>query len=304
MNLLSVDDLSASDMHSIFNLADEIKKGAFFSVRQGTSIALLFQKPSTRTRVSFESAMARLNGHSIYIDVNTSQLSRGESWGDTAMVLSSYVGMIAARLFKQDDLIELAAHSSIPVINALTDMEHPCQALSDIYTVRELHRGGIKGARIAFVGDIAANTANSLMVAATKLGAEMTLVGPKGYQPNHDYVRLARKYGKVELTCDVKSGVVDADFIYTDTFVSMGQEAQAKKRRKLFAAYQVNSRLLGSARKNARVMHCLPAHRGEEITSEVLDGSRSVVWQQARNKMLLEQAIILYLYRMERNGVL
>lgn len=303
MNLLSVDDLSTADIHSIFNLADEMRRGAFFSVKQGTTIALLFQKPSTRTRVSFESAMARLNGHSIYIDANTSQLSRGESWGDTAMVLSSYVHLIAARLFRQDDLIELASHSSIPVINALTDIEHPCQAMSDIYTVKELHKGGIRGAKIAFVGDIAANTANSLMVIATKLGASVTLLGPKGYQPNHDYVKLARKYGDVEITNDIKKGVSEADFIYTDTFVSMGQEKQAKKRRKLFEKYQVNSKMLQHAKRSAFVMHCLPAHRGEEITSDVLDGNRSIVWQQARNKMLLEQAIILYLYKKERSGL-
>ena len=294
MHFLSADDFSESEINKIFAIADQISAGKTFSLGQGTTLALLFEKASTRTRVSFETAMAHMNGHSIYIDANTSQLSRGEAVSDTARVLSSYVDFIAARLCKQSDLLELARYSSVPVINALTDLEHPCQALGDLYTIKEAKKR-IKGLRIAFVGDIAANTANSLMITAAKLGADVILVGPKGYKPNGKFVGMARKHGKVETRSSLGEGLRDVDVIYTDAYVSMGQEAEAAKRRKLFKGYQVNKRLLKHARSDAIVMHCLPAHRGEEITSDVLDGKSSAVWLQAKNKMLIEEAILLFL---------
>ena len=299
MNLISSVDMSKGDIENIFRIADEFNGGVFSFVDSGTTLALLFEKPSTRTRVSFEAAMIKLGGESIYIDASTSQLSRGETIDDTARVLSSYVDMIAARMRRHCDLVQLAKHSSVPVINALTDLEHPCQALSDLYTIKSV-KGRIEGLRIAFVGDIAANTANSLMVSGTTMGAAIALVGPRRCIPNSKYLEAARKRGTVGVYSDMKEGLKDADVIYTDTFVSMGQEKDAKKRQMLFAGYQVNRKLLGYAKKNAIVMHCLPAHRGEEITSDVLDGRQSAVWKQAANKMPVEKAILLYLYKSKR----
>jgi len=295
MNFISVADLSKEEISEIFNIADDLKHGKVeIALKEDAVAALIFEKPSTRTRVSFEVAMAQLGGHSIYIDSRTSQLSRGESIADTAKVLSGYVDFIIARLYKHDDVMELANNATVPVINALTDLEHPCQALSDLYTIQEVKKR-LRGLKLAFVGDIAANTANSLMLAGAKMGMEIALVGPKNYMPNTFYFTKAREYSKVETYNNIREGVSDADVIYTDTFVSMGQEAEAEERRKLFAPYQVNKTLLSYAKKDTIVMHCLPAHRGEEITDDVLDGPQSVVWQQARNKLLIEKAILLYL---------
>jgi len=295
MNFISVADLSKEEISEIFNIADDLKHGKVeIALKEDAVAALIFEKPSTRTRVSFEVAMAQLGGHSIYIDSRTSQLSRGESIADTAKVLSGYVDFIIARLYKHEDIVELANNATVPVINALTDLEHPCQALSDLYTIQEVKKK-LRGLKLAFVGDIAANTANSLMLAGAKMGMEIALVGPKNYMPNTFYFTKAREYSKVEIYNNIREGVSDADVIYTDTFVSMGQEAEAEERRKLFAPYQVNKTLLSYAKKDTIVMHCLPAHRGEEITDDVLDGPQSVVWQQAKNKLLVEKAILLYL---------
>ncbi|MEM0086788.1 MAG: ornithine carbamoyltransferase [Candidatus Micrarchaeaceae archaeon] len=294
-NFLGIDDLSREKIEAIFSIADRLKKGEEeSSLKPNSTMALIFEKPSTRTRVSFEVAMAQLGGHAIYIDAKTSQMSRGETLADTARVLSGYVDFIAARLYKHSDLMELANNASVPVINALTDLEHPCQAVSDLYTIRE-EKGKLRGITLAFLGDIADNVANSLMLGAAKMGMKIALVGPKGYQPNPIYFNKAREYSEVYVYNDPSEGLSDADIVYTDTFVSMGQESEAEKRRKLFAPYQLNSELLSKAKENAKVMHCLPAHRGEEITDEVLDGPRSIVWQQSRNKLLLEKAILLYL---------
>ena len=295
MNFISVADLSKEEITEIFNIADDLKhERVGIALKEDAVAALIFEKPSTRTRVSFEVAMAQLGGHSIYIDSRTSQLSRGESIADTAKVLSGYVDFIIARLYKHDDIVELANNATVPVINALTDLEHPCQALSDLYTIQEVKKK-LRGLKLAFVGDIAANTANSLMLAGAKMGMEIALVGPKNYMPNTLYFTKAREYSKVDIYNNIREGVSDADVIYTDTFVSMGQEAEAEERKKLFAPYQVNKTLVSYAKKDAIVMHCLPAHRGEEITSDVLDGPQSVVWQQAKNKLLVEKAILLYL---------
>ena len=287
-------------MKKIFDITDSLKKSKKKPLeRLSPILALLFEKSSTRTRISFESAMLQLGGHSIYIDSKTSQLSRGESLADTSRVLSSYVNIIAARMYRHSDIEELAKYSSVPVVNALTDLEHPCQALSDVYTIKE-EFGRVKGLRIAFVGDIAANTANSLMITAAKMGAEVSLVGPRGYAANFEYLLQASKFETIETTDDMQDGLKGCDVVYTDTFISMGQEAEADKRRRLFSKYQLNEEVMKFARKGAKVMHCLPAHRGEEITSDLLDGKRSIVWQQAANKMLVEKAIILYLLNAAR----
>lgn len=295
MNYISALDISEKQINELFALSDSLK-GKKIPLLGATRpvLVLLFEKPSTRTRVSFEAAMDQLDGATIYIDARSSQMSRGESLADTARVLGSYVDIIAARMFKHSDIKELARHSKVPVINALTDLEHPCQALSDVYTIQKAF-GRVKGLKIAFIGDIATNTANSLMIIASKLGAEISLVGPAQCKPNMAYVKEARKHSSVKITSSIKEGLRGCDVVYTDTFISMGEEAEADKRRKLFAPYQLNASALKHAKPGAKVMHCLPAHRGEEITSDVLDGKNSIAWEQAANKMLLEKAILLYL---------
>jgi ornithine carbamoyltransferase len=244
--------------------------------------------------------MARLGGRSIYIDKRTTQMSRGEPIADTARTLSLYVDFVAARMDHHEDLIEFANNSTVPVINALTDLEHPTQSLADLYTISNVKRR-LKGVRIAFVGDVAQNTCNSLMLAATKLGAEMALVAPKDFPPNPQYLTRAREYGVVDIYDTMEDGLSGADIVYTDTFAPASDtfgkvnEEEIEKRIKIFSKYQVNSRALQYASKDALVMHCLPAFRGQEITAEVLDGSKSIVWEQAKNKLLLEQAILMYL---------
>lgn len=292
-HLLSINDLSKTEILDIFEMATRLKKSGPEDLLDGSTLSLFFEKPSTRTRLSFEAAMFYLKGNSVYLDAHTMQVSRGETYEDTAKTLSLYSDFIAARLYRHEDLARMAGASGVPVINALTDLEHPCQALSDLYTIRDAK--GLEKTRIAFIGDIATNTANSLLLGAAKLGAEMALVGPKGVSPNNDYLRTARRQARVEVFEDIKKGFEGADVVYTDTWVSMGQEAEAAKRKKLFGPYQLNAKALGYAKKDAVVMHCLPAHRGEEITADVLDGKRSIVWEQAKNKMFIEAAILVYL---------
>ncbi|MCL4372384.1 ornithine carbamoyltransferase [Candidatus Marsarchaeota archaeon] len=282
-------------MLAIFEIADNLKENKEqTTLKENSVLALFFEKPSTRTRTSFEAGISQLGGKGIYIDAATTQRSRGEPMGDIARMLSSYCDFIAARLYKHDDLLEMAANSSVPVINALTDIEHPTQALVDMYTIGA-HIKNLKNAKIAFVGDIATNTANSLMLAATKLGAQISLVGPKDYMPNSTYFNKAREHGIVYVYNSVEEGLEGANIVYTDTFVSMGQEADAESRRALFKDYQVNSKMLEYADPEALIMHCLPAHRGEEITADVLEGPKSIVWEQAKNKLLIAKAVLLFL---------
>ncbi|MDE1874212.1 MAG: ornithine carbamoyltransferase [Candidatus Micrarchaeota archaeon] len=301
MNFLSVNDLSRDQMNEIFDIADEISLGkTLTSLKAGSVLALLFEKPSTRTRISFEVAMGRLGGRSIYVDSNTSQMSRGETVSDTARMLSLYVDFVAARLDHHGDLVEFANSSTVPVINAMTDLEHPTQSISDLYTISNAKRK-LKGIRIAFVGDIAQNTCNSLMLAAVKLGAEMALVGPKDYPPNPEYLTRSREYGVVDIFDTMADGLAGADIVYIDSFTSLTDtfgkvdQSEVEKRNRLFAKYQVNAAALKYADKDALVMHPLPAFRGREITADVLEGSKSIVWEQAKNKLLLEQAILMFL---------
>jgi ornithine carbamoyltransferase len=297
MNLLSSDDLSEKQMLEVFSISDKLESGKLKKpIKEHLVLALLFSEPSTRTRVSFEVAMAQLGGSAIYISTQTSQMKRGETLDDTAKVISGYCDFIAVRTDEHEDVLTIARSSSVPVINALTHLEHPTQALADVYTIMK-HKGKIKGLKIAFVGDIAQNTANSLMLTAAKLGATVALVGPKGCTPNKWFYDKSRQYGKVEVYDSVKEGVKGADVIYTDTFVSMGDEASAEQRRKFFAPYQVNKSMLAMAKSDVIVMHPLPAHRGDEISAEVLDGKSSVVWDQAKSKLRIEKALIVYLSR-------
>lgn len=295
MNLISSSDLSKESIKEIFDLADTINQGKEeLSLRQNAVVALFFEEPSTRTRVSFEAAIAQLGGTPVYIDAHTSQVARGEEIADTAKVLSLYCDFLAVRINDHNKLITMANNSSIPVINALTSLEHPTQALADCYTILR-NKGDFDRLKIAFIGDIAQNTANSLMLTAVQLGAKFSLVGPKESKPNTAIFNKAREYGQVDVYDSIEEGLEGADIVYTDTFVSMGDEAEAAKRKALFAPYQLNDSVLLHAKKDALVMHPLPAHRGEEVTASVIDGPRSIVWEQAKNKMLIEKAILIYL---------
>ncbi len=296
MNLLSIWELDAKGITDYLALAAEVKKNKakYAHALDGKTLAMVFEKASTRTRVSFEAGMTQLGGHAIYFDFTASQLSRGESMHDTAKTLGRYVDIIMARLYRHADLLEIAKHAGVPVINGLTDEEHPCQALADLLTIME--KGKLqKGAKFVFVGDCANNTANSLMLACAKSGMEVGLVCPKGFPPNERYVKEAGKHGKVKAYNDPAEGVKGADVIYTDTWVSMGMEEEKAERMKAFPPFQVNGELLEKAKKDCIVMHCLPAHRGLEITSEAMDGKHSVVFDQAENRLHMQKAIILKL---------
>ncbi len=298
-NLVSINDLKKEEIIKIFETTDKIKRGGLKDSMKGKRLALFFEKPSTRTRTSFESGMLMLGGSPIYLDTKTMQSSRGETYYDTSKVLSLYTDIIAARMNRHGDLLEFAKASDVPVINALTELEHPCQALSDIYTIREKRRG-LNGIKLSFVGDIATNTANSLLLASTKLGMEFSMVGPPSIKPNAEYLKKARSQGTVTLSESLKAGLKDSDFVYTDTWVSMGEESIAAKKKKELSGYQVNKKAMDCASKGASFMHCLPAHRGEEVTSEVIDGKSSIVWEQAKNKMYVEAGILVYLLNQTR----
>jgi ornithine carbamoyltransferase len=302
MNLISSDDLTKADIKKLFAIASRLSSDrSDLSLRDNTTVALLFTEPSTRTRVSFEVAVAQLGGKAIYIDAKSSQLSRGEEISDTAKILSMYCDFIAVRTNDHGMVVKMAENSTVPVINALTDLEHPTQALADIYTIWKA-KGDLKGLKVAFIGDIAQNTCNSLMLSCVKLGAEFSLVGPKGWRPKSEYYNKAREYGRVYVSDSIEDGLDGADVVYTDTFVSMGFEGEADERRKAFAPYQLNADALSHAKKNAIVMHPLPAHRGEEITSEVLDGKQSAAWDQAKNKLIMEKALLLYLSELQEQN--
>lgn len=295
-NLLSIWELSKAQIEDYLALGAEVKKNRtkYLHVLEGKTLAMVFEKASTRTRVSFEAGMTQLGGHGIYFDFTTSQLSRGETIADTSKVLGRYVDVIMARLYKHTDLVEMAKHAGVPVINGLTDEEHPCQVLCDLLTMRE--KGKLKaGAKFAFVGDCAFNMANSLMLGCTKMGMEVALVYPKGYPPNIKYVKEARKYGKVEIYNDPVQGVKDADVVYTDVWISMGMEDEKAERMKAFGPFQVNDELMKHAKKDAIFMDCLPAHRGVEVTGDVMDGKQSVVWDEAENRLHIQKAIMLKL---------
>ncbi|MBU0532561.1 ornithine carbamoyltransferase [Candidatus Micrarchaeota archaeon] len=295
MNLLTIKDMPEDLMKEVIDLAVKMKKEGNRSRDdlKGKVLISLYEKPSTRTRLSFETAMTNLGGHTIVMDFKTSQISRGETMADTARVLEGYCDVISARLFKQTALEEIAKNVKIPVINALTDVEHPCQALADMQTIIEY--GKEKG-KLVYIGDAANNVANSLMLVAARYGMHVVLCGPEGYLPSSEYLEEAEKTGaKVEVTSDPAYAVKDADVIYTDVWVSMGDEAEKEKRLNDLKPYQVNSVLLKQAKPDAIVMHCLPAHRGEEITDEVMDGEQAAVWNQAENRMWAQEALILKL---------
>jgi ornithine carbamoyltransferase len=281
-------------------LKEKQRRGIPHDLLKGKTLGLLFQKPSTRTRVSFEAGMHQLGGHALVLPMADIQLSRGESVADTARVLSRYLDGIVIRTYDHATVEEWAREATMPVINGLTDLSHPCQALSDLLTITE-KKGRLKGIKIAYVGD-GNNVANSLIEAAAKMGMTIALGCPSGYQPDQHGVDLARveatKTGAlVELSEDPFVAVKEADVVYADVWISMGREREQARRLRVLAPYQVNSRLVGKARPDAIVMHCLPAHRGEEITAEVLDGRQSVIIDQAENRLHMQKAILTTLLR-------
>jgi len=272
-------------------------KGKEVNNLEGKSVALLFQKPSTRTRVSFEVAIHQLSGHSVYLGYAESQLGRGESTADTARVLSRYVDCVVARVNKHEDLEEMAEYASIPVINALSDLHHPCQAVADLYTVWEKF-GTLEGLKVAYVGD-GNNVCNSLLVGCSKLGVDVSVACPQGYEPDNGVQKMAKTNAidsgsKIQILHEPLEAVKNADVVCTDTFVSMGDEAERETRLKTFLPkYKVTSDLFKHASKDALFMHCLPAHRNEEVTDEVMDGTHSAIWDQAENRLHTSKAILV-----------
>jgi ornithine carbamoyltransferase len=308
-DLLDVAAVSKAEVESLLTLAAELKdkqqRGIAHPLLEGKTLGLLFQKPSTRTRVSFEAGMNQLGGHALVLPMADIQLSRGESVADTARVLSRYLDGIVIRTYDHATVEEWAREATMPVINGLTDLSHPCQALSDLLTIQE-KKGKLKGIKIAYVGD-GNNVANSLIEAAAKMGMTIALGCPSGYQPDQHVVDVARleaaKTGAViELGHDPHVAVKEADVIYADVWISMGREREQARRLKVLAPYQVNSRLVGKAKPDAIVMHCLPAHRGEEISAEVLDGPQSVIIDQAENRLHMQKAILTKLLGKRRPG--
>lgn len=301
-HLLSMQDLSSSEIKAILDEAAELKeklqKGKPHELLKGKTLGMIFEKPSLRTRVTFETGMTQLGGHAIYLAPADIQLGERESVPDVARNLSRWVDVVMARLFKHDIIVELARYSSVPVINGLTNLHHPCQTLSDLLTIRE-HKGKLNGLKIAWIGD-GNNVCNSLLLGCTLVGTNISVACPHGYEPPADILKQARdnakKSGaKVELTTDPKQAVDGADVIYTDVWVSMGQEKEARERMKAFKDYQVNAQLLKGAKPDSIVMHCLPARRGQEITDDVIDGPHSVVWDQAENRMHAQKALLVSL---------
>jgi ornithine carbamoyltransferase len=300
-DLLSISDLSREELIYILEVS-KMLKGRYYAgeviipLLNGKTLAMIFQKPSTRTRVSFEVAMYQLGGYALYLNWNDLQLGRGESIADTARVLSRYVNGITARVLKHTDLEELAKYSSVPVINALSDLEHPCQALADVLTIWE-KKGKLEGIKLAFVGDGSDNVLHSLLLACAKLGINISIATPPGYEPKKEILRIAEEEGSrygslIEIVREPEVAVRGADVIYTDVWVSMGQESERAKRISDLSRYRVTVDLMKLAKEDAIFMHCLPARRGEEVVDEVIDGKWSVVWDQAENRLHVQKALL------------
>lgn len=294
-DFISIYDLSTEELKELIELSIKFKKGEIQEKPlKNKMIALIFQKPSLRTRVTFERAIYDLGGKGVYLSPQDIQLGKRESTKDIAENLNNWTHGIVARVFYHGILLELAEHSKYPVINALSDLEHPCQVIADYMTMYEI--SGKFNINLTYIGD-GNNVANSLLAATALLGGKFTIATPYEYEPNGYIVKKALQIGaKIEIVRDPKEAIKDADFIYTDVWASMGQEAEREKRIKLFLPYQVNSKLLEHAPSHAKVLHCLPAHRGEEITGEVLDGPQSVVLQQSENRLHTEKAILYKLF--------
>ena len=307
-DLVSILDLSKEAISLLFKEAARLKKegkqGGAQSL-EGKTLALIMQKPSTRTTVSFAAGMAQMGGTPLILNSQELQIKRGESLADTARTLSQYVDGIMIRANKHNDIEELARFASIPVINGLSDKEHPCQILTDIFTLYEILGAkkieDLKGLKIAYVGD-GNNVTHSLILAAGLLGLEIAVASPKGYEPEKEFVQKGLKAalesgGKISVLANPSEAAAEADVIYTDVWTSMGKDEEREQRKQIFMPYQVNAALLAQAKKDVKVMHCLPAHRGEEITDEVMESPKSIIFSQAGNRLHIQKAILLYLLK-------
>ncbi|WP_106767233.1 ornithine carbamoyltransferase [Paenibacillus faecalis] len=301
-DMIELDDYTTEEIQYLLDSAIEIKRkqknGEIYEPLKGKTIGLIFEKSSTRTRVSFETGMFQLGGHALFLSKNDIQLGRGEPISDTAQVLSRYLDGIMIRTFGHDNVINLARHASIPVINGLSDMAHPCQVLADLQTILE-HKGALKGLKMAFIGD-GNNMANSLLIGGAKMGMHVSVASPDGYEPDERIVQLSREIAietgaEITVTQDPVEAAKDADVIYTDVWASMGFEEEQKQREAAFASYQVNEELVTAAKPDYLFLHCLPAHRGEEVSEGVIDGANSVIFDQAENRLHAQKALMVAL---------
>ncbi len=298
-SLDSLSHLTREELEQILKTSELLKyqllRGEEHPLLKGKTLAMIFEKPSTRTRVSFEVGMWQLGGYALYLSAGDLQLGRGETIADTARVLSRYVNGIMARVFAHQTILDLVKYSRVPVINGLSDFTHPCQGLADLFTIYE-KKGCLSGLKLAYVGD-GNNVAHSLLYGCSKVGMNITLACPKGYQPNPQVVSEAKEEGrrsgcKVNVTGDPREAVRGADVVYTDVWASMGKEKEREQRIKIFKPYQINEKLVKGAKKDYIFMHCLPAHRGEEVTDEVADSKNSVIFDQAENRLHTQKAIM------------
>lgn len=298
-SLVSNADFIKEEMEYLFSLTKDLKekqkKGEPHHLLAGKTLGMIFEKSSTRTRVSFEVGMYHLGGHALYLSSSDLQLGRGETIKDTAVVLSRYVDGIMARTYAHKTVADLAQYGTVPVINGLSDLEHPCQVLCDYFTILE-KRGHLAGLTLTYIGD-GNNMANSLLIAGARLGVNVNISHPGGYSPDKNIVEMAQQDAQktgaaINVGSDIERYIKESDVIYTDVWVSMGQEKEKEERLKVFKAYQVNNSLMAKAKKDVLVMHCLPAHRGEEITDEVIDGPNSIVFDQAENRLHVQKAIM------------
>ncbi|MBI4173877.1 MAG: ornithine carbamoyltransferase [Candidatus Aenigmarchaeota archaeon] len=298
MHILSVADLTARQIERLLSLAVWLKRYPLGTQLKGKTVALVFEKPSTRTRVSFETGIGQLQGQALYIDASTTQLSRGEPIKDFARVMDRYVDCIAARVFSHSTLEEIAKHSAKPVINMLSDLEHPCQTLADLLTIKE-KLGRFKGVKVAYIGD-GNNVCNSLMLGCALAGMDIAISDPPHYKPNQAVLRKAKLLARnsnasVTITASPEQAVKDADIIYTDTWISMGEEKEERKRLKVFRKDQVNGKLARHAKKNYLFMHPLPRHPGREVTDDVFESKHSIVFDQAENRLHVQKALLVKL---------
>ena len=296
-HLLKLSDLSSDEIVSILNLADQLKyerkNGIDHPILKGKTLGMIFQKSSTRTRVSFETGMYQLGGNALFLSSRDLQIGRGEPVQDTARVLSRYLDAIMIRTFEQQEVEDLAKYGSIPIINGLTDYCHPCQVLADLMTIRE-QKHSFKGLKLAFIGD-GNNMANSLIVGGIKMGMEVAIGCPATYQPDPEIMKWASENGKFTCTPDIFAAAKDADVLYTDVWASMGQEEEFKERCKVFTGYQISDKLMAVARPDCMVLHCLPAHRGEEITAEVFEAHADEIFEEAENRLHAQKAVLVKL---------
>ncbi|NLA85263.1 MAG: ornithine carbamoyltransferase [Clostridiales bacterium] len=303
-HLLRLQDYSPEEIFHVLSLGmklkNERKNNIEHPLLKGKNLAMIFTKSSTRTRVSFEVAMTQLGGSALFLSSADIQLGRGETIADTARVLSRYVDGIMIRTFKQSDVEDLAKYGTVPVINGLTDLYHPCQILADLMTIYE-EKGSFKDLKLAFLGD-GNNVAHSLMIGCSKLGMHFAIGCPKGYEPNQDIFEMAKKNAEksgstIEISHDPVEAVKDADVVYTDVWASMGQESEKEERKKVFSPYQVNSNLFSQAKPDAIFLHCLPAYRGLEVTDDIIDGPNSRVFDEAENRLHVQKAVLALLLK-------